>query len=225
MPPLPTAEALLTPAFFLAALIELAAPLLREAFTLWGSPVSWLEIVAFVLSLAMVAANMRVHPIAWPLAMAASLLYGLLFAQSKLYGEAALQVFFVAVALWGWWQWLRARGVDGQPLRVHRLSRRGAAAATGLTLVAWPLVGWLLAHATDSDVPYLDALATAGSITGQVLLGRKLLENWAVWLAVNLFSVGLFALKELWLTTLLYALFAALSVAGWVAWKRQLAAA
>jgi nicotinamide mononucleotide transporter len=71
-------------------------------------------------------------------------------------------------------------------------------------------------------VPYLDALPTAGSVAGQFLLGRKLIENWLVWLAVNVFSVGLFAYKGLWLTALLYALFAALSVAGWRAWRAHL---
>jgi nicotinamide mononucleotide transporter len=74
---------------------------------------------------------------------------------------------------------------------------------------------------TDSDVPWLDALPTVASVTGQVLLGLKRVENWPVWLAVNLFSVGLFAYKGLWLTTLLYAVFAALSVIGWRAWRRR----
>ena len=108
----------------LAALLEAIRPALTPwlapAFTLWGSPVTGLEIVAFVLSLAMVAANLRVNPVGWPLAIASSLLYALLFADSKLYGEASLQLVFVALALWGWWQWLRGRegsGGDGQPMQ------------------------------------------------------------------------------------------------------------
>jgi len=203
--------------------LAFAQPLLAEAFTLWGSPVTWLEIVAFVLSLWMVACNMRVDPLGWPLAMASSLLYALLFASSRLYGEAGLQLFFIAIAGWGWWQWLRGRGESGQPLQVHAMRRRESMWAAALTLAAWPLLSVLLDRATDSDVPYLDALATVGSIAGQVLLGRKLVENWLVWLAVNLFSVGLFAFKGLWLTVLLYALFAVLSVLGWRAWRSRLA--
>lgn len=193
------------------------------AFTLWGSPVTWLEIVAFALSLAMVAANMRVHVVAWPLAIAASLLYGLLFAQSRLYGEASLQLFFVAVSLWGWWQWQRGKAPDGSQLQVRWLSPRQRWAAALATLAAWPLLGLLLARATDSDVPYFDALPTVASVTGQLLLGRKFVENWLVWLGVNLVSVLLFAYKGLWLTALLYALFALLSVLGWRAWVRRAA--
>ena len=200
-------------------LLQAARPLLAPAFTLLGSPVTLLEIVAFVLAIAMVLANLRVNPVGWPLAIASSLLYALLFADSKLYGEAGLQFVFVALALWGWWQWLRGRGDDGTALRVRRLSRRGRALALAFTLAAWPLLGLLLDRATDSDVPYFDALPTVASITGQILLGRKLVENWPVWLAVNLVSVALFAFKGLWLTVLLYALFAVLSVVGWRAWS------
>ena len=206
------------------ALLQAAQPLLAAAFTLWGSPVTGLEIVAFVLSLAMVAANLRVNPVAWPLAIVASLLYGLLFVDSKLYGEAGLQLFFVAVSFWGWWQWLRGRGADGAPLVVHRLSRRGLAVSAAATFAVWPLFGLVLARGTDSPLPFADALATVASVTGQVLLGRKALENWAVWFLVNVYSVGLFAVKALWLTALLYALFALLSLVGWRAWSQRLPA-
>ncbi len=208
----------------LVAARPLLDTVLTAAFTLWGSPVTWLEIVAFGLSLWMVACNIRVNPLAWPLAMLASLLYALLFAHSQLYGEAALQLFFIAIAAWGWQQWLHGRGDGAAPLRVQRMPPGDRLVALVLTLAAWPLLGWGLSRLTDSDVPYFDALVTVGSVTGQILLGRKRLENWAVWLAVNLFSVGLFASKGLWLTVLLYALFAALSVLGWRAWRLLLPA-
>ena len=203
----------------LQSLLALAHPLLVPAFTAWAVPMTWIEIVAFVVSLWMVGCEMRVHVLAWPLAMLSSLLYALLFADSRLYGEATLQLFFVAMSLWGWWQWLRGRGADGGALVVHTLTRRTAAIALGLTLLAWPLVGWLLHRYTDSDVPWLDALPTVGSILGTWLLGRKFLENWWVWMAVNAFSVALFGFKQLWLTVILYALFTGLSWAGWKVWK------
>lgn len=202
------------------AVLAAAAPLLAAPFTLWGAPVTWAEIVAFVLALWMVVCNWRVNPLAWPLAIASSLLYALLFAQFKLYGEASLQIFFVTVAFWGWWQWLRGRGGDGSPLRVRRMSSRQRLAAATATFAAWPLLALFLMRFTDSDVPWLDALPTVGSITGQILLGRKFVENWPVWVAVNVVSVGLFAVKGLWLTVILYALFAVMALVGWRAWLR-----
>ncbi len=200
-----------------ATLAELA-PLLQPWFTLWGSPVTAIEVLAFVLSLAMVVCNFRVNPWGWPLAAVSSVLYALLFASSKLYGEAGLQLLFIVLACWGWWQWLYGHGDDGV-LVVHRMTRRQCLWAAAATAAAWPLLGWLLARLTDSDVPYLDALPTVGSITGQFLLGRKLVENWPTWIAVNLVSIGLFAVKGLWLTVVLYVLFAAMAVVGWRAWS------
>ena len=199
-------------------------PLLAAAFSLWGSPVTWLEIVAFVLSVAMVIGNLRVKVWAWPLAIAASACYALLFAASKLYGEAGLQLFFIAVSFWGWWQWWRGTDAQGHQLAVRRMSLRLRWRSAIATLLAWPLLGLLLMRATDSDVPFADALPTVASVTGQILLGRKYVENWIVWFGVNVFSIGLFAWKALWLTAALYAVFAVLSWVGWRAWRQKAAA-
>ena len=204
---------------------EAAAALLLPAFHLWGSPVSRAELAGSVLGLAMVACNLRVHPGGWPLAIASSLLYALVFAHGGLYGEAGLQGFFIVIAAWGWWQWLRGTGSDGAALRVGTMGTRARLLAAAATLAAWPALALALAHGTDSQVPWLDALPTVASVTGQVLLGRKRIESWPVWLAVNVFSVGLFAARGLWPTALLYAVFAGLSVLGWRAWRRQLGAA
>ena len=196
-------------------------PLLAAAFTLLGSPVTWLEIGAFVLSLWMVLANMRVQLIAWPLAIVSSLAYLLLFAHSKLYGEAGLQVLFVVVAGWGWWQWRYGRQADGAALKVRYLSTRARWLLAAATLAAWPLLGLLLLRVTDTDVPFWDALPTAGSVAGQWLLGRQYVENWPVWVAVNSVSIALFAYKGLWLTVVLYALFLLLALVGWRAWAQR----
>jgi nicotinamide mononucleotide transporter len=192
------------------------------AFTLWGAITTWLEVAAFALALAMVMLNIRVNPWAWPLAITSSMLYGWLFWHHRLYGDAALQVFFIVIATWGWWQWMRGTTPDGQALRVRRLSSRQRVAVIAGIAVAWPLVGLYLDRATDTDVPWWDAFPTAASVIGQWLLGRKWIETWAVWIVVNLVSIGLFAYKQLWLTALLYTLFVVLSVLGWKAWQRRM---
>lgn len=196
--------------------------LFAEAFTLWGSPTTWLEIVAVVLSLAMVWCNIRVIHWGWPLAVVASALYLALFWRSRLYGDAALQVLFIVVAGWGWWQWLRGVRADGRALQVSRLSPRDLRLTLVACLVLWPAIGLFLRRFTDTDVPWWDAFPTAVSIVGQFLLGRKYIENWAAWIAVNVVAVGLFAYKGLWLTVGLYTLFIALSVVGWRAWRAGL---
>ena len=206
----------------LDALLEAARPLLAAAFTLWGSPVTWLEIVGFVLAVAMVLCNWRVNPWGWPLAMVSSLLYALLFADSKLYGEASLQLFFIAMAAWGWWQWLRGTGAGGQVLQVGTLSTRQRWWCAVAVVAAWPALAMLLLRFTNSDAAWLDALPTVGSVLGTLLLARKRVENWAVWTAVNVVSVVLFAHKGLWLTVLLYTIFTGMALWGWRTWRGML---
>lgn len=198
------------------------SPGFTTAFEVWGSGVTWLEIVALGLSVAMVLCNLRVHVAGWPLAITSSLLYALLFYHYRLYGEAGLQLVFVTMSAWGWWQWLRPSRSPSSVHGVSSLSRQQQWATLVVTLAAWPLLGGLLSRVSDSDVPYLDALPTVASLTGQWLLARKRVENWVVWLGVNLFSVGLFAYKHLWLTACLYALFAGLSWVGWRRWSQWL---
>ena len=207
------------------ALLAALQPLFAPAFALWGAPVTWLELVAFVLALAMVYCNIRVDPLGWPLAIVSSLLYFLLFWNSRLYGDASLQVFFAAVAGWGWWQWLRGTDESGQALRVRHLGAPGRVSVLVAIAIAWPATALFLRRFTDTDVPWWDAFPTAASVVGQWLLGRKYVENWPVWVIVNAVGIGLFAYKGLWLTVVLYAVFAAMAVWGWRAWHRIAAAA
>jgi nicotinamide mononucleotide transporter len=179
-----------------------------------------LELLGFVLALVMVVCNIRVNPWAWPLAITSSMVYAVIFWQSKLYGEAGLQLFFVAMALWGWWQWLRGTQVAGLALVVRPLKPKAWPWVFASFLLLWLALAQLLDHRTDTDVPWWDGATTAGSIVGTWLLGRKHVENWPVWVAVNAVSIGLFIHKGLWLTCVLYAVFLALALVGWRAWHR-----
>jgi nicotinamide mononucleotide transporter len=201
-------------------LADLVSFLNASAFSVGGLSASRAELAGALLGVWMVLCNFRVHPLAWPLAIASSALYLLVFWDARLYGDAALQVLFIALAFWGWWQWLRGTRADGSALRVSSLTPRGRVAALAAFALLWPATGALLRHGTDTDVPWWDAFPTAGSVVGQVLLARKHVENWPTWLIVNLVAIGLFAYKGLWLTVALYALFALLSVLGWRTWSR-----
>lgn len=198
--------------------------MLETAFTLFGASVTWLEVVAFGLALACVILNVLEIHWAWPLAIAASLLYAWLFFANRLYGDVAVQAFFVVSSAWGWYQWLfgRRRTAAGAtaPLRIERLGAGRTLAVAALWLAAWPLLGLLLANFTDTDVPFFNAFPTVGSFIGQVLLALKFVETWPVWLIVNAVSVALYASKSLWLTAALYVIFGALALAGWRRWGR-----
>lgn len=200
--------------------------MLDTAFTLFGTAVTWLEVAAFVLALAAITCNVFVIHWGWPLSIVASALYAWLFYASKLYGEAGVNVFFAIASVWGWWQWLRGhRGGSKAPLRIVRLERRGVLLCVAGYGVLWLICAQLLRAVTDSDVPWADGFVTAGSIIGTLLLARKFIENWPLWLLVNAASVALFAYKGLHLTVVLYVIFFLLAIWGWLGWKKRLAPA
>jgi len=189
------------------------------AFTLWDYTTTWIELIAVLLGLIMVFFTIAEKHWGWLFAILSSALYFLIFWNSRLYGDALLQLLFIALAAWGWWLWLR--GTGPAPLRITQLTarQRWACLLSGLGL--WGLTGGILLNFTDTDVPWWDAFPTAFSLVGQYLLAHKRVENWWAWLAVNVVAIGLFAWKALWLTTLLYIVFAALSVVGWRTWAHR----
>ena len=194
--------------------------LFSTAFTLWGIDTSWLELIAVLLAFAMIVCNIVELHWGWPLAAISSVLYFFLFWSQRLYGEALLQVLFIVLALWGWSVWMR--GVQGAPLPVTRMPSGQRFTLAWIGTLLWLATGGVLQNFTDSDVPWWDAFPSAFSLVGQYLLAYKRLENWAIWIAVNIVATGLFAWKGLWLTTLLYLVFIALSVVGWRTWAKHL---
>ncbi len=199
--------------------------MLDTAFNLIGTPVTWLELLAFVLALANIACNVFEIHWGWPLSVVASALYAWLFYASRLYGEAGVNIFFAIASLWGWWQWLRGHRADSDaPLQIVHLTRRGWLQCLTGYAAAWLVCALLLRFVTDSTVPWADGFVTAGSIVGTLLLARKFIENWPLWLLVNAASVALFAYKGLTLTVLLYVIFFLLAIWGWLGWRNRMAA-
>jgi nicotinamide mononucleotide transporter len=194
--------------------------MLETAFTLFAAPVTWLEIAAFILSLICVALNIKEVHWAWPFTIAASALYAWLFYVSKLYGEAALQIVFIVVAFYGWWQWVFAREdlLGAKPLRPQYLRRSLWLWLAIAWLTAWLAIGAFLQHFTDTDVAWWDAFPTAGSLIATTLLARKTIENWPLWVIVNAVSIPLYLYKSLTLTAILYVVFLILAVVGWKVW-------
>lgn len=203
---------------------ELAAFLNAPALTAGAAVTSRAELAGALLGVWMVLCNLRVDPLAWPLAIASAGLYILVFWQARLYGNAALQALFVTLAFWGWWQWTRGTQDAGAPLAVRHLGARGRIAAVLAAAALWPAIALLL-QTGGGDAPWSDAFITAVSLVAQWLLARKYVENWPGWLAVNLVAIVLFAQAGLWLTVALYGLFAVLAVVGWYGWARRAAAA
>ncbi len=195
---------------------------MNDSLLLFGFSTTPLELVSFVLSVLTVLLNIRQNHWGWLFAIVSSATYALVFFDARLYGDMGLQAVFIAVSAWGWYQWLRG-GARTDALRVTGLGTAGwlyGLAGWGFGFV---MLAWFLKHYTNTDVPRIDGFLTAGSLLGQLLLSRKKIENWTVWIAVDLLYVGLYAYKALMLTALLYAVFVLMAVIGLRAWRRELA--
>jgi nicotinamide mononucleotide transporter len=192
---------------------------MNETFYLFGLPATPLEAVSFALSVVTVVLNIRQVHWAWLFSILSSALYGVVFYHARLYGDMGLQGVFIAVSAWGWWQWLSGHGGAG-PLKVSHSSGRALLAGGLAWLFAFILLAAFLGTYTNTDVPRIDGFLTAGSLLGQWLLSYKKLENWVVWIIVDVLYVGLYMFKSLYLTAVLYAVFIVLAAIGWVQWRK-----
>ncbi|MYM36330.1 nicotinamide riboside transporter PnuC [Duganella sp. FT94W] len=191
---------------------------MNEPFALLGFTTTPLEMTGFVLSVLTVLLNIRQLHWAWLFSILSSAIYGLVFFSTKLYGDMALQLVFISVSVWGWYQWLHGDDRHDK-LPVTSLSARGRVIAGLAWLAGFVLLAWFLKTYTDTDVPKSDGFLTAGSLVGQLLLSRKKIENWHVWIIVDVLYVGLYLHKHLMLTAILYAVFVGMAVVGLRAWS------
>lgn len=191
------------------------------ALTAFGAPTSWAELLGFATGVVNVALVVRQHIANWAVGIANVLLLMLVFADAGLYADAALQIVYVVLGGYGWWQWLHG-GLGGAPLRDVRRTRTAEwawLAAAGVVLTAALYV--FLDRLTNSTVPLADAVTTTLSLLATYGQSRKLLENWWLWIAADLIYIPLYGYKHLWLTALLYLVFLGLCVLGLRTWAAQ----
>ncbi|MGN9775737.1 nicotinamide riboside transporter PnuC [Micromonospora sp. H33] len=191
------------------------------AFTAAGTPTTWAELLGFATGVLTVWLVARQRIANWPLGIANVLLLMLLFWTAGLYADAALQVVYVGLGLYGWWAWLFG-GERRTRLTVSRTGRGEwwALAAVGAALTA--AIWLLLDRATDSTVPLPDALTTALSLLATYGQTRKRVESWWLWIAADLIYIPLYAYKGLYLTAALYVIFLGLCVLGLREWWADL---
>lgn len=161
------------------------------------------------------------NPWNWPIGIANNILYVVIFFQSRFYADMTLQVAYIIISVAGWYLWLHG----GENHGVLRVRRMPAVALIG-TLLAGAAVTylWSLLLARINDVsPVFDAATAIFSIVAQYMMARKYIENWMLWIVIDVVSVWLYASKHLVPTAGLYAVYVAFCVAGLMAWQRSLA--
>ena len=181
-----------------------------------------LEAAGVLLSIAYLVLAIRENLWCWPAAFLSSVITIAVMFGARLYSEAGLNVFYAAMAVYGWYQWRYGGAHAGKrelpisvwPLEAHAL-------AIGGSLAASAIVGWSMSRYTDAAFPYFDAFVTVSSIVTTYMIARKILENWLYWLVVDSLSMYLYLQRGLYLYVALFALYLVLVVIGFVRWRRD----
>lgn len=179
------------------------------------------ELVAVMLAIAYLILAIRQNIWCWACALLSTAIYYFLFGRAMLKAEAALQIFYMLMAVYGWYEWRFHPGnADRLPVVTWRY-RTHLAAACGV-LVCSLGAGWYLAEHTDAALPYLDAFTTTAAVLATFMVARKVLENWIYWFVIDAVSIYLYLSRDLHLTALLFAGYLLLIPIGFRAWLADL---
>ena len=178
-----------------------------------------IEIIAVVCGLINVSLIIRRSIWNYPFGFVMVVLYAKIFYDYQLYSDSLLQVYFFFIQFYGLWYWLKGRQDDGKILVVE-LPKRQYAFYLGLAVAGWLTISTLMASYTDASLPYWDGAIAALSVLAQFLLTRRNIENWYLWIVVDILAIGLFIEKGLQPTAALYAVFLVLASIGLLSWKK-----
>jgi nicotinamide mononucleotide transporter len=179
-----------------------------------------IEWIAVLLGFGCVWLNAAENIWGWPLGILNVCLYLMIFFRAKLYADVSLQVFFLGACIYGWYQWLHG-GANRTELSITRSSWQEWLSYLGIGTAGLLLIGFFFDRYTDADLAYWDAYTTSFSLVAQVLLARKKLENWLIWIAVDVIAIGIYYYKGLYPTAFLYVGYLLIATGGYFNWRRR----
>ena len=181
---------------------------------------SLLELVAVVFAVAYLVLAVKENSLCWYAAGISTLIFLFIFWDVKLYMESGLQIYYLAMAFYGWYQW-RGAQTETVSLRVSKWRAKQHVVALALIATLTFISGSLLNSGTDANLPYLDSFTTWASVVTTFMVARKILENWFYWLVIDSVSIYLYFDRELYFTSLLFAIYIVIIFFGWFAWNRS----
>jgi nicotinamide mononucleotide transporter len=192
---------------------------MKELLTQLQATSPW-EALAAALGLAYLLLAVRRNLLCWLCAFVSTAIYLAIFASAALYMQALLQIFYLAMAVYGFIEWRQGRTAAGE-LAIQSWSAPQHILAALLVAAATALNGWLLTKYTDAAAPYLDSFITWSSVVTTWMVARRVIENWLYWIVVDGLAAYLYFTQGLLATTLLFVIYLGVVVRGWVVWRRE----
>jgi len=181
---------------------------------------NWLEDLGILTTLICVWLNTRQNIWGWFWAIVSSGIYGVIYWQFKLYSDMELQVVFIILSIYGWYQWLFG-GKEKTELPVTKMPSKFWLACTIIFVAFSVASGYMHGRYSDASLPYIDSSLTAISLIAQWMMARKYVENWILWISADFFYTGMYCYKGLYGTGVLYLLLSALAIKGYLDWKKS----
>lgn len=178
-----------------------------------------LETLAVVLGIGYLLLAMRESSLCWYCAFLSTALYVWIFGDVSLYMESALNVYYMAMAIYGWLQWQRG-GADKSGVKIIRWTARQHILGVAIILAASVTSGYLLSSNTAAKLPYLDSFTTWASVFTTIMVAQKVLENWLYWIVINSVSIYLYIDRGLDQTAAMFFLYLVLASIGFLTWKK-----
>jgi len=183
-----------------------------------------LQIVGVVLGLLYLWLEYKANIWLWVVGLIMPIVHGTLYFRSGLYADFSMQLYYIAAGVYGLIVWRRGakKTENKSELKIGSTPLAVWVAIAGMYTLLHVAIYLFLVYFTDSTVPFWDSLTTALCIVAYWMLSRKYVEQWLVWLAVDVVTVGLYIYKDIPLTAGLYALYSAMAVAGYLRWRRMM---
>ena len=182
----------------------------------------WLDILTTALGLAYILLEYKASLWLWLVAFVMQSLDVVLYYQHGLYADCGMEFYYIAMTVYGYINWRYLKNKDDKPRTVTHFERRYILPWTVATLALWGLIYFLLVRFTDSRVPLTDSLTTALSFVGCWALARKYLEQWLIWIVVDVITCALYFYKGIPFKASLYGLYVIIAVAGYIKWRKML---
>jgi len=181
----------------------------------------WLDIVTTVLGLAYILLEYRASIWMWAVGFAMQALGIVLYYQKGLYADCGMEFYYLAMTVYGYWKWIHGTA-SKEALPIRHFPRKLVFPWIVIIAVVWGLIYWLLITFTNSNVPLADSFTTALSIVGIWALAHKYLEQWFIWIAVDVVTCILYFYKEIPFKASLYALYVIIAIMGWRKWNKMM---
>ena len=181
----------------------------------------WLDITTTLLGLLYILFEYRASAWLWFVGFLMQTLGIVLYYQKGLYADCGMEFYYLSMTIYGYWKWVRG-AANQQALPITRFPRKLIIPWCALILAVWGIIYWLLITFTNSNVPLIDSFTTALSIVGIWALAHKYLEQWFIWIVVDVVTCGLYFYKDIPFKGGLYALYIIIAVFGYRKWKQMI---